>query len=93
MTKANLAASIHERIGLSKKESVEMVQLVLDQILLSLKQGEDVKISGFGHFKLRDKKARPARNPKTGEELMLAPRRVVTFRASPILKDQVHKAD
>jgi integration host factor subunit alpha len=90
VTKAEIARVIHERVGLSKKESGQIVDVVLDIVRSTLEQGEDVKISGFGHFLVRDKRPRKGRNPKTGEEITIAPRRVVTFRASQLLKQRVN---
>lgn len=89
MTKADIAKVVHERIGLSKKESGQIVEALLDAIRRSLESGEDVKISGFGHFMLRDKHARRGRNPKTGQDITILPRRVVTFRASHLLKQKL----
>lgn len=92
MTKAEIAKVVHERVGLTKKESAQIVESVLKSIFQSLEQGENVKLSGFGHFIIRQKHARRGRNPKTGEDLTIAPRSVVTFRASPLLKKKLLKA-
>ncbi|HKJ82756.1 MAG TPA: integration host factor subunit alpha [Mariprofundaceae bacterium] len=89
MTKADIARAVHERVGLSKKESGQIVEEVLDSVRQALESGEDVKISGFGHFMVRQKHSRRGRNPKTGEEIMISPRRVVTFRASQLLKQRL----
>ena len=89
MTKAEIAALVHEQVGLSKKESGQIVDAVLDTIRRSLEHGEDVKLSGFGHFMVRDKHARRGRNPKTGDEITISSRHVVTFRASNLLKKKV----
>lgn len=89
MTKAEIAKVVHERVGLSKKESGQIVDVVLNVVHKSLEQGEDVKISGFGHFIIRNKRPRRGRNPKTGDEITISSRRVVTFRASQLLKKQV----
>ena len=89
MTKAEIAALVHEHVGLSKKESGQIVDAVLDTIRRSLEHGEDVKLSGFGHFMVRSKHARRGRNPKTGDEITISPRHVVTFRASNLLKKKV----
>jgi len=89
MTKAEIARVIHERVGLTQKESLQMVETVLSGIKSTLESGEDVKISGFGHFMVRAKQARMGRNPKTGEAVLITPRRVVTFRASQLLKQAV----
>lgn len=86
MTKAEIARIVHERVGLSKKESAQIVEAVLDVVRESLVEGEDVKLSGFGHFMVRQKHARRGRNPKTGSDITIAPRSVVTFRASQLLK-------
>ena len=92
MTKAEIAKIVHERVGLTKKESAQIVDSVLRVIFESLEQGENVKLSGFGHFVIREKHARRGRNPKTGEDLTISPRSVVTFRASPLLKQKLLKA-
>lgn len=89
MTKAEIARIVHERVGLTKKESAEIVESVLDVIRDALARGENVKLSGFGHFMVRDKHARRGRNPKTGTDITIEPRSVVTFRASPLLKDKM----
>ena len=93
MTKAEIARIVHERIGLTKKESAQIIESALDIIRHSLEQGENVKLSGFGHFIVRRKHARRGRNPKTGEEITIAPRSVVTFRASPLLKKKLAGSD
>ena len=90
MTKAEIAKVIHERLGLSGKEAKQMVDAVLDVLRSTLERGEDVKISGFGHFMVRDKRPRRGRNPKTGEDMLIESRRVVTFRASQLLKKRVN---
>ncbi|EAU55541.1 integration host factor subunit alpha [Mariprofundus ferrooxydans] len=92
MTKAEIARIVHERVGLTKKESAEIVESVLDVIRDSLERGENVKVSGFGHFMVREKHARRGRNPKTGTDITIEPRSVVTFRASPLLKDKLAEA-
>ncbi len=89
MTKADIAKVVHERVGLTKKESAQIVESVLEVISDTLEQGENVKLSGFGHFIVRQKHARRGRNPKTGAEITIEPRSVVTFRASPMLKDKL----
>jgi len=89
LTKADLAASIANEVGLSKLEAKEIVETFFDEISVALKQGDNVKISGFGVFALRDKTARPGRNPRTGEHYEIAARRVVTFHASGKLKEHV----
>jgi len=92
VTKAEIAKIVHERVGLTKKESAQIVESVLRVIFESLENGENVKLSGFGHFVVRQKHARRGRNPKTGEDLTIAQRSVVTFRASPLLKKKMLKA-
>ena len=89
VTKADFAERLLDEIGLNKREAKEMVELFFEQIKASLEQGEQVKISGFGKFELRDKSSRPGRNPKTGEEIPISARRVVTFRTGQKLKTRV----
>mgnify|MGYP000306291051 CR=1 FL=1 len=89
LTKAHLADMLFEQIGLNKRESKDMVDSFFDLIATQLVQGKDVKISGFGNFQLRNKSARPGRNPKTGESIPISARRVVTFHASQKLKDAI----
>ncbi len=89
MTKAEIAKIVHERVGLTKKESAQIVESVLSVVRNSLEKGENVKLSGFGHFIVRQKHARRGRNPKTGMDITIAPRSVVTFRASPLLKKKL----
>lgn len=89
LTRAAIAEAIHRDIGLSRAESLDMVESVLQHMCEALAQGENVKISGFGTFLLRDKGERVGRNPKTGVEVAITPRRVMTFRASQMLKDRI----
>ncbi len=89
LTKADIAERLFEELGLNKREAKEIVELFFDEIKKSLENGEQVKISGFGKFELRDKNGRPGRNPKTGEEIPITPRRVVTFRTGQKLKARV----
>ena len=86
MTKAELAEALFDRLGLNKREAKDMVDGFFDEIRQALERGESVKLSGFGNFQLRDKPQRPGRNPKTGEEIAITARRVVTFHASQKLK-------
>lgn len=88
LTRDGLAHAINRRLGLSRPESLDLVEAVLGQVRASLSNGEKVKIPGFGTFVLRDKVARVGRNPKTGVEVPITARRVLTFRASPRLKDR-----
>ncbi|WP_190303231.1 integration host factor subunit alpha [Methylomonas rhizoryzae] len=89
LTKADIAEKLFEDLGLNKREAKEIVELFFEEIKHSLESGEQVKISGFGKFELRDKNGRPGRNPKTGEEIPITPRRVVTFRTGQKLKARV----
>ncbi|NLD70194.1 MAG: integration host factor subunit alpha [Limnobacter sp.] len=89
LTKAELAEMLFERVGLNKREAKDMVETFFDEIRTALERGESVKLSGFGNFQLRDKPQRPGRNPKTGEEIPISARRVVTFHASQKLKAQI----
>jgi integration host factor subunit alpha len=91
LTRADLADVVHRRLGLSRAESANLVERVLHHMCHSLADGKNVKISGFGTFILRDKGQRIGRNPKTGVEVPIAPRRVMTFRASQIMRDQIAK--
>jgi integration host factor subunit alpha len=91
MTKADIVSAVYEKVGLSKKEATDIVEIVLDTIKDTLKEGEMVKIAGFGNFVIRNKGARKGRNPKTGENIEITPRKVVTFKPSMIFKDFVDK--
>ena len=90
MTKAEIVEQIYEKVGFSKKESAELVERVLVIIKETLKEGEKVKISGFGNFVVREKNARKGRNPQTGEEIRLDARRVLTFKPSLVLKNTLN---
>jgi len=92
LTKAELAEMLFERVGLNKREAKDMVETFFDEIRDALTRGESVKLSGFGNFQLRDKPQRPGRNPKTGEEIPISARRVVTFHASQKLKSQIEES-
>lgn len=89
VTKADFAERLFDEIGLNKREAKEMIELFFEEIKGYLERGEQVKISGFGKFELRDKSSRPGRNPKTGEEIPISERRVVTFRSGQKLKARV----
>nr|WP_137677944.1 integration host factor subunit alpha [Parerythrobacter lutipelagi] len=91
LTRADLAETINRKMGFSRAESLDMVESILDHMCVAMTNGENVKISGFGTFVLRDKKERIGRNPKTGVEVPITPRRVMTFRASQLLKDRIAK--
>ena len=86
MTKADLIDSIYEKVGISKKESGQIVEHIFEFIRSSLENGEKVKISGFGNFNIRSKKVRRGRNPQTGAEIEISARSVLTFQVSPVLK-------
>jgi len=89
VTRADLADAVHQNIGLSRQESSDLVQTVLGMVSDSLANGDSVKLSSFGSFLLRDKNGRIGRNPKTGEEVPIDPRRVLTFKPSQVLKEKV----
>jgi integration host factor subunit alpha len=92
LTRADLAESLHRQIGLSRAESSDFVESILRHVSDALVEGENVKITGFGTFILRDKGERVGRNPKTGVEVPIAPRRVLTFRASQLVRERIVKA-
>jgi integration host factor subunit alpha len=89
LTKADLAERLYQEVGLNKREAKEMVEAFFEEIRNALSHNEQVKLSGFGNFDLRDKRERPGRNPKTGEEIPITARRVVTFRPGQKLKAKV----
>ncbi|HWK37164.1 integration host factor subunit alpha [Sphingomonas sp.] len=89
LTRADLAEALHHEVGLSRADSAKLVEQVLTHMCEALANGENVKISGFGSFILRDKGERVGRNPKTGVEVPIAPRRVLTFRASQMMRDRI----
>jgi integration host factor subunit alpha len=89
LTRADLADLVHQEIGLSRSDSADIVEGILRHMCESLSEGQNVKISGFGSFILRDKGERVGRNPKTGVEVPIAPRRVLTFRASQIMRERI----
>ena len=90
LTKADMAESLFNKLGLNKREALELVDLCFQELAACLVLGEQVKLSGFGNFDLRDKKERPGRNPKTGEKIPVSARRVVTFRAGQKLQARVN---
>lgn len=92
LTKAEIAAHLSEEIGLSKREAKEFVESFFEEIKSTLESGSPVKISGFGGFELKDKGERPGRNPKTGEDIPIEARRVVTFKAGQKLKELVEES-
>jgi len=89
LTRMDLSEAVFREVGLSRNESAQLVKSVLDHMSDALVEGEQVKISSFGTFSVRDKTARVGRNPKTGEEVPINPRRVLTFRPSHLMKDRV----
>lgn len=93
LTKADLAELLFDTVGLNKREAKDMVEAFFDEIGAALIAGDEVKLSGFGNFKLRDKPQRPGRNPKTGEAIPITARRVVTFHASQKLKADVEESN
>jgi integration host factor subunit alpha len=95
LTRADLAEAVYRKVGLSRSESAQLVESVLDEICAAIVRGEDVKLSSFATFHVREKNERIGRNPKTGEEVPISPRRVMTFKASNVLKNRIidgHKA-
>ena len=91
VTRAELSEAVYQEVGLSRSESSELVESVLEEISSALVRGEAVKLSSFGSFSVRDKGQRIGRNPKTGEEVPILARRVLVFRASHVLKDKINK--
>jgi len=92
LTRADLAEAVFQKVGLPRNESAEIVELVLREIVTSLERGDPVKLSSFGSFGIRDKGERIGRNPKTGQEVPITPRRVLVFRASNIMKQRINDA-
>ncbi|MBY5991392.1 integration host factor subunit alpha [Ferrimonas balearica] len=93
LTKADMAEHLIENLGLHKRDAKEMVEAFFEEIRLALECGEQVKLSGFGNFELRDKNERPGRNPKTGEDIPITARRVVTFRPGQKLKARIEESE
>lgn len=92
LTRSDLSEAVYRAVGLSRNESADLVESILQHISDAIVAGETVKISSFGTFAVRDKGARIGRNPKTGEEVPIEPRRVLVFRPSHILKDKINEA-
>lgn len=92
LTRADLAEAVYRKVGLSRTESADLVESVLDEICDAIVRGETVKLSSFATFQVRDKNERVGRNPKTGEEVPILPRRVMTFKASNVLKSRILRA-
>jgi integration host factor subunit alpha len=92
ITRADLAEAVYRKVGLSRTESAQLVEMVIDEICDAIVRGESVKLSSFATFQVRSKNQRIGRNPKTGEEVPILPRRVMTFKASNVLKDRILEA-
>ena len=90
VTRADLSEAVYSEVGLSRNESADLVEQVIEEVCLALERAEMVKISSFGSFSIRDKRQRIGRNPKTGQEVPILPRRVLSFRASHVLKDRIN---
>jgi integration host factor subunit alpha len=90
MTKADIVEALYEKVGFSKKEAADLVELVFETLKTSLAQGTKIKISGFGNFVVREKRSRVGRNPQTGESIEISARRVLTFRPSQVLRAEVN---
>ena len=93
MTKADIVEKVYQKIGFSKKEAAELVEMVFNQLKTVLHNGDKVKISGFGNFVVREKKSRVGRNPQTGEQITISARRVLTFKPSQVLKAMLNGED
>ncbi len=91
LTRADLAEAVYGKVGLSRNESADLVEQVLEEVMVAVISGENVKLSSFGSFSVREKGERIGRNPKTGVEVPITPRRVLVFRASHVLKDRIAK--
>jgi integration host factor subunit alpha len=92
VTRADLAEAVYQEVGLSRNDSAQLVETVLNEVVEALARGETVKLSSFGSFSVRQKGRRVGRNPKTGEEVPILPRRVLVFRASHVLKNKINRA-
>jgi integration host factor subunit alpha len=90
MTKADIVETVYEKVGFSRKESAEIVDLVFDLMKETLESGSKIKISGFGNFVVREKRSRKGRNPQTGEEIQISARRVLTFKPSQVLRKAIN---
>ncbi len=90
LTKADIVETIHTKVGYSKKEAADLVELIFETMKDTLTKGEKIKISGFGNFVIRDKRARTGRNPQTGEAITITARRVLTFKPSQVLREEVN---
>lgn len=92
MTKADIVEALYEKVGFSKKEAADLVELVFDTLKGTLAKGQKIKISGFGNFVVREKRSRVGRNPQTGESIQISARRVLTFRPSQVLRSEVNSS-
>lgn len=92
LTKADIVEAIYEKIGFSKKEAADLVELVFDTVKDTLAKGEKIKISGFGNFVVREKRSRTGRNPQTGESIEISARKVLTFKPSQVLRSEVNSS-
>jgi integration host factor subunit alpha len=90
MTKADIVEKIYEKVGISKKESAELVEQVFDLIKVTLEAGEKIKIAGFGNFIVKEKADRRGRNPQTGDEIVISARKILTFKPSQVLKAEIN---
>ena len=93
LTKADMTEQLYDELGFNKREAKELVEMFFEEVRAALEAGKNVKLSGFGNFELRDKSERPGRNPKTGEEIPIKARRVVTFHSSQKLKSNVEESN
>jgi integration host factor subunit alpha len=91
MTKADIVSSVYEKVGFSKKEAVRVVETIFDIVKEALERGEKVKISGFGNFVVRNKRARRGRNPQTGDDIEISSRKILTFKPSQVLKNELNR--
>ena len=91
MTKADIVSSVYEKVGFSKKEAVRVVETIFDILKEALERGEKVKISGFGNFVVRNKRARRGRNPQTGDDIEISSRKILTFKPSQVLKNELNR--
>jgi len=91
MTKADIVSSVYEKVGFSKKEAVGVVETIFDILKEALERGEKVKISGFGNFVVRNKRARRGRNPQTGDDIEISSRKILTFKPSQVLKNELNR--
>lgn len=91
MTKVDIVSSVYEKVGFSKKEAMRVVETIFDILKESLERGEKVKISGFGNFMVRKKRARRGRNPQTGDDIEISSRKILTFKPSQVLKNELNR--